>query len=135
MKPVCFKTSGQALSPVDGPKVKVLSRAQAKLVLFVSPADAASPLLAPLVQRLRLAGDTRDALPLQELAREPGFPANALGRRVAAGRQVGEVARISADGRQFWLINARTGAEQLIDAEFWRRCAQGAPAWPFRPPP
>ncbi len=105
-----------------------LSRAQAKLVLFVSPADAASPLLAPLVQRLRLAGDTRDALPLQELAREPGFPANALGRRVAAGRQVGEVARISADGRQFWLINARTGAEQLIDAEFWRRRAQGAPA-------
>ena len=37
-----------------------LSRAQAKLVLFVSPADAASPLPAPL-QRLRLAGDTREA--------------------------------------------------------------------------
>lgn len=100
-----------------------LSRAQAKLVLFVSPADAASPLLAPLVQRLRLAGDTREARPLLELAREPGFPANALGQRVAAGRHEGEVARISADGRQFWLVNARTGAEQLIDAEFWRERA------------
>jgi hypothetical protein len=103
-----------------------LSRAQAKLVLFVSPADAASPLLAPLMQRLRLGGDLRVAQPLLELAREPGFPANALGRRVAAGRHEGEVARVSADGRQFWLINARTGAEQLIDAEFWRRRAQGA---------
>lgn len=104
-----------------------LSRAQAKLVLFVSPADAASPLLAPLVQRLRLAGDTRAVTPLLALAREPGFPANALGRRVSAGRHEGEVARISADGRQFWLVNARTGAEQLIDAAFWRQRAQ-APA-------
>ena len=103
-----------------------LSRAQAKLVLFVSPADAASPLLAPLVQRLRLAGDTRAATPLLALAREPGFPANALGRRVSAGRHEGEVVRISPDARQFWLVNARTGAEQLIDVTFWRQRAQAA---------
>jgi len=103
-----------------------LSRAQAKLVLFISPADAAGALLAPLVQRLRLAGDTREAEPLLALAREPGFPANALGRRVSAGRHVGEVVRLSPDGRQFWLINARTGAEQLIDTEFWRQRARGA---------
>ena len=102
-----------------------LSRAQAKLVLFVSPADAASPLLAPLVQRLRLAGDTRAVTPLLDLAREPGFPANTLGKRVAAGRHEGEVVRISADHRQFWLVNARTGAEQLIDVAFWRQRARG----------
>lgn len=100
-----------------------LSRAQAKLVLFVSAADAASPLLAPLVQRLRLAGDTRAATPLLQLARDPGFPANAVGRRVSAGRHEGEVVRVSADGRQFWLLNARTGAEQLIDVAFWRERA------------
>lgn len=100
-----------------------LSRAQAQLVLFVSAADAASPLLAPLVRRLKLAGDARAATPLLTLAKEPGFPANALGRRVSAGRHEGEVVRLSADGRQFWLVNARTGAEQLIDAEFWRQRA------------
>jgi hypothetical protein len=105
-----------------------LSRAQAKLVLFVSAADAASPLLAPLVRRLRLAGDARPVTPLLALAREPGFPANALGRRVSAGRHEGEVARVSADGRQFWLVNARTGAEQLIDAEFWRQRASAETA-------
>jgi DNA replication ATP-dependent helicase Dna2 len=88
--------------------------------------DAASPLLAPLMQRLRLAADTRAVTPLLELAGEPGFPTNALGKRGSAGRHVGEVARISADGRQFWLVNARTGAEQLIDADFWRLRAQGA---------
>jgi hypothetical protein len=97
-----------------------LSRAQAKLVVYLSPADAANPLLAPIVQRLRLAGDTREAVPLLDLARAPGFPANALGTRVTAGRHTGEVSELSADGRQFWLVNERTGARQLFDAEFWR---------------
>ncbi|MCE4553164.1 DEAD/DEAH box helicase [Roseateles cellulosilyticus] len=101
-----------------------LSRAQAKLVLFVSAADAAGPLLAPLMQRLRLAGDTRAATPLLALARQPGFPANALGQRVSAGRHDGEVVRVSPDGQQFWMVNARTGAEQLIDTAFWRQRAK-----------
>lgn len=101
-----------------------LSRAQAKLVLFVSAADAAGALLAPLMQKLRLAGDTRTAVPLQALAAQPDFPANALGRLVTAGRHRGEVSRISADGRQFWLRNAATGAEQLFDSAFWRERAR-----------
>ena len=96
------------------------SRAMAKLVVLLSAADAANPLLAPLVQRLRLAGDARAVLPLQQLAAAPDFPANALGRRVSAGRHVGEVVRVSACGAQLWLVNERSGAEQLIDANFWR---------------
>lgn len=104
------------------------SRAMAKLVVLLSPADAANPLLAPLVQRLRLAGDARPVVPLQQLAAERDFPANALGRRVRAGRHVGEVVRLAADGRQFWLVNERTGAEQLIDTGFWRTKAQAAAA-------
>jgi hypothetical protein len=101
-----------------------LSRAQAKVVVYLSPADAANPLLAPIVQRLRLADDARIAVPLIELARLPDFPANALGRRVTAGRHTGEVSRLSLDGRQFWLTNERSGADQLIDADFWRARAR-----------
>jgi len=97
-----------------------LSRAQAKVIVYLSASDAANPLLAPIVQRLRLAGDVRDAVPLAELARQLDFPANAVGRRVRAGRHVGEVVRMSPDGRQFWLVNERTGAEQPIDTGFWR---------------
>jgi hypothetical protein len=100
------------------------SRAMAKLVVLLSPADAANPLLAPLVQRLRLADDAREVLPLQQLAAAADFPANALGRRVSAGRHVGEVVRVSACGAQLWLVNERSGAEQLIDANFWRARAQ-----------
>jgi len=89
-------------------------------VVYLSPADAANPLLAPIVQRMRLAGDARAAVPLIELARQPGFPANALGQRVVARRHTGEVGGLSADGRQFWMVNERTGARQLFDADFWR---------------
>ena len=104
-----------------------LSRAQAKVVAFLSATDTANPLLAPLVQRLRLAGDTRPVLALQTLAASPNFPANALGRRVSAGRHTGEVVAVSPDGSQFWLVNERSGARQLLDTEFWRAQARAAP--------
>lgn len=102
-----------------------LSRAQAKVVVFLSATDAASPLLAPIVQRLRLAGDSREAIALLELAREADFPSNTLGRRVTAGRHTGEVVRVSPDGQQFWLVNERTGGELMIDAGFWRARCEG----------
>jgi len=102
-----------------------LSRAQAKVIVYLSPADATNPLLAPIVQRMRLAGDVREAVPLLALARHAEFPANALGRRVVAGRHTGEVCGLSPDGSQFWMVNERTGARQLFDAAFWRGRAQG----------
>jgi hypothetical protein len=101
-----------------------LSRAQAQVVIYLSAGDAASPLLAPIVHRLRLAQDDREAVPLQALAGEAGFPGNALGRRVVAGRHTGEVVEVSPDGRQFWLVNERSGARQLFDAGFWRERAR-----------
>ncbi|MBB2487544.1 AAA family ATPase [Mitsuaria sp. WAJ17] len=103
-----------------------LSRAQAKVLLYLSDADAASPLLAPLVQRLRLAGDSRTIIPLQALAAAPDFPRNALGQRVSAGRVTGEVQRLSPDGRQLWLVNERSGAALPLDADFWRARARSA---------
>ncbi|MDT8999499.1 AAA domain-containing protein [Paucibacter sp. APW11] len=105
------------------------SRAQAKLLVFLSAGDVACPWLAPLLARQRLAGDARPVLPLQQLAAAKDFPANAMGQRVAAGRHIGEVCRVSPDGRQLWLLNERSGATQLIDAEFWRaRAASGTVA-------
>ena len=104
-----------------------LSRAQAKVVVYLSAGDATNPLLAPIVQRLRLAGDPREAVPLLDLARQSGFPANAVGRRVVAGRLAGEVDAVSPDGRQLWVVNERSGARLAIDVAFWRaRAAEPA---------
>lgn len=105
-----------------------LSRAQAKVVLLMSRADAANPLLGKVVARLRLSADGRDATPLATFARAADFPANAVGHKVRAGRVVGEVARASPDGARFWLLNERTGALQEFDAAFWRARALGEDA-------
>jgi len=107
-----------------------LSRAQAKVVVFLSSADITNPLFAAIAQRLRLASDAREAIPLARLAAAPDFPRNAVGRRVQAGRHVGEVSRTSPNGLQFWLVNERTGAEQAIDTEFWRAKASAHPVHP-----
>ena len=125
---------------------QVLGVATLSLLAFTASAATAlppqvdgqpMPSLAPIVQRLRLAGDRREAVPLLALARQAGFPANTLGRRVTAGRHTGEVVRLSPDGRQFWLVNERTGAELLIDAGFWQSRADQArqPADPSKAEP
>ncbi|MBB3193161.1 DEAD/DEAH box helicase [Roseateles terrae] len=101
-----------------------LSRAQAKVVLYLSAGDLTNPLLAPIVQRQRLAQDARAVVPLASLAAERGFPGNAVGRRVSAGRVTGEVAGVSPDGLQLWLINERTGIRQTLDVAFWRQRAR-----------
>ncbi len=100
-----------------------LSRAQAKVVIYLSPADLTNEVLAPIVQRLRLAGDAREAVPLLTLARAADFPFNARGRRIAAGRLIGEVDRIAPDGARFWVIHEKSGNAVEIDAAFWRERA------------
>ncbi len=97
-----------------------LSRAQAKVVICLSSADLTNEVLAPIVHRMRLAGDAREAVPLQVLARAADFPFNTRGLRVSAGRLTGEVERIAPDGRQFWVINEKSGNAVVIDAAFWR---------------
>lgn len=101
-----------------------LSRAQAKVVIYLSSADLTNEVLAPIVHRMRLAGDPREAAPLLELAKADDFPFNTKGRRVAAGRLVGEVDRIAPDGARLWVINEKSGNEVPIDAAFWRERAR-----------
>lgn len=128
---VCFDPVDATLPFLQTPDAHrllnvALSRAQGQVLLWLSDADAASPLLAPLVQRRRLAGDARPAVPLQQLAAAPDFPRNALGQRVSAGRVTGEVQGVSPDGRQLWLVNERSGAAMPLDVAFWRARAQAA---------
>jgi len=118
--------------------------ARAATALRVETMDVVGPLLPALglcllailalaylfgrLERRRLAADRREPLELALLAAQPGFPASALGQRVRAGRHSGEVSRISPDGRQFWLVNERSGAEQLFDTAFWQAKARALPS-------
>lgn len=92
-----------------------LSRAQAKIVLLMSNADRASPVLGRLSTRDRLQRDGRSAARIEELVATPGFPEVAVGRTVVIGRHVGEVTGVSRDGTQMMLLNRASGAEQAFD--------------------
>ncbi|MDP4302372.1 DEAD/DEAH box helicase [Leptothrix discophora] len=106
-----------------------LSRAQAKVIVYLAEGDAqANPVLGQIVQRLRLAGDTRPVRPIEALARDSGFPRAAVGLRVRIGRHVGEVARISPDGSELWLHDEASGEARRFDVGFLRRKAGAAPA-------
>lgn len=105
-----------------------LSRAQAKIVVVLSPRDAVNPVLAQIMNRARLAGDDRKAVPIADLIARPQFPACAVGQRVAIGRHFGEVLRVAADGGTLWMVNAETGAEQAFDVAVLRRNAAAASA-------
>jgi hypothetical protein len=103
-----------------------LSRAQAKIVVVVSPGDSANPIFSQIINRARLRADHRDAVPIAELIRRAGFPGCAVGQRVSIGRHTGEVARVSADAGTLWMINADTGAEQAFDVATLRKNATSA---------
>jgi DNA replication ATP-dependent helicase Dna2 len=98
-----------------------LSRAQAKIVLVLSPGDAANPVFAQILNRVRLAHDPRTATPISELVHRPGFPGCAVGLRVAIARHVGEVSRVARDGKVLWMHNENTGAEQSFDVTILRQ--------------
>lgn len=106
-----------------------LSRAQAKLIVYLADADAqANPVLGQIVQRLRLAADSRPVQPIETLAAASGFPQSAVGLRVRIGRHTGEVARISPDGSELWLHDEASGEARCFDVGFLRGKAGAVPS-------
>ena len=97
-----------------------LSRAQAKIVLFLSEADCANPLFRQISNIVRLAHDPRSATPLIDLVWDAGFPHSAVGKRVTVGTYVGEVSRAASDDSTLWMINELTGAEHCFQVSILR---------------
>jgi DNA replication ATP-dependent helicase Dna2 len=90
-----------------------LSRAQAKIILFLSPGDCANPLFAQISNIVRFASDLRPVTPIADLLEQTGFPQSAVGIRVAIFDYVGEV----------WMINELSGAEHHFLVPMLRRKA------------
>ncbi|WP_295450777.1 DEAD/DEAH box helicase [uncultured Thiodictyon sp.] len=97
-----------------------LSRAQAKIILFLSETDCANPLFGQISNITRLASDSRVAIPLTDLVWEVGFPRIAIGRRVTVGGYVGEVSRAASDNSKLWIINELTGGEHCFQVSILR---------------
>lgn len=102
-----------------------ISRAKAKLVMVLSPGDLDNPLFASIAHRDRLSSDDREPVSLKSLLMRPDFESSALYQRVSIGRHIGEVSRISSDGRTLYMRNEATGAEQAFDLDFWKQKMAG----------
>ncbi len=97
-----------------------MSRAQAKLVMILSPGDLDNPMFAQVAHRDRLSNDDREAISIESLLERGDFPTCTLNQRVAIGRHTGEVSRISSDGKMLYMRNELTGAEQAFVLDFLR---------------
>lgn len=97
-----------------------LSRAQAKIILLLSPSDRDNPVFGQIWNMARLSSDERPITPIAELVSQPGFPSHVVGRRVAIGEHVGEVSRVASDTSKIWMINECTGTEQCFLVSYLR---------------
>ncbi|MEA1052711.1 DEAD/DEAH box helicase [Lamprobacter modestohalophilus] len=98
-----------------------LSRAQAKIVVFLSDEDHANPLFAQLSNIVRLSQDHRPATEIADLAEQTDFPHNAMGLRVLVGAHSGEVVRIADNDEKLWILSESTGAEHCFLVDYLRR--------------
>lgn len=97
-----------------------LSRAQAKIVVFLSAEDHANPLFAQLSNMVRLRQDHRPATAIADLAEQADFPRNAMGLRVRIGTHCGEVVRVADDGEKLWIVSESTGVEHCFLVDYLR---------------
>jgi DNA replication ATP-dependent helicase Dna2 len=100
-----------------------LSRAKAKLILFLSSSDLQNPIFFQISNIVRFYNDQRPSIPIADLINQVGFPNNALGKRVKIDRHIGEVSRVSGDSCYLYMINILTGAEQCFNVQILRRNA------------
>jgi len=92
-----------------------LSRAQAKIILFLSQQDLHNPVFSQIDNIVRLSVATTQPTPIGRFFEAGGISPSAIGQRVVIGPHEGEVSRCSNDGRYLYLINAKTGVEQCFE--------------------
>ena len=93
--------------------------------MVLSPGDLDNPLFASIAHIDRLSRDDREPVSLMSLLMRPDFESSALYQRVSIGSHIGEVSRISSDGRILYMRNEATGAEQSFDLDFLKQKITG----------
>jgi len=86
-----------------------ISRAKARLVFVLSPADRKNPMLVQIANLIENAHAFHDATPIGKLAGQPKFPWCALHRIVQIKSMVGKVTEILDDGEKFKVMDLQTG--------------------------
>ena len=112
-----------------------LSRAQARLVVFLSPEDQKNPLLRRLVDIIEYLDTSVQPIPIQQFALQPDFPDCALAHLVQIGDVIGKVVEVNRGGGKFALIDVKTGKRRPFrTAGVIEQYGQPAPTAPVAVP-
>lgn len=119
-----------------------LSRAQARLVLVLSPVDRTNPIFNQLATILDDAADgsaKRSAKSIGEFASRDDYPDCLLNQVISYKSVIGKVVQIEASGRYIDVVDLGTGrtltfSSELIRREFQTKAAPARPVEVPRPP-
>lgn len=88
-----------------------ISRAKARLVLVLSVNDFKNPVLRQVANVMEALEESIEAVSVEELANQPGFPASAKNMVINIGGRVGRVSKILATENKLVLLDLNSGAE------------------------
>ncbi len=98
-----------------------ISRAQAKIVIFLSKGDLSNPLFQQIHSVVDLARSDETAAPIAEFLDRPDFPECVINKRVRIGNLLGKV--IGVRGQELTITNIQSGAHQSFMLDVLRRNA------------
>lgn len=123
------ETSVVIFDPVDGSNAFLenddacrlinvaLSRAQAKVILFISSGDMANPLFRQIVTVIQNASVNTEIREISDFINKADFPQCAIGQRVIIGKHEGEIIGTRNDGKELEFINIRSGMRHFFVIE------------------
>ncbi len=92
-----------------------LSRAQARLVLVLSPGDRKNPMLNQIANLMEVTSVPHEAIPIGDLVRQSQFPLCAVGKVVRIQNVVGRVTEVVDSGQRFQLMDFQSGRTRTYE--------------------
>ncbi len=92
-----------------------LSRAQARLVLVLSPGDHKNPMLHQIANLMEAACVHDEAIPIGDLVRRNHFPDCAVGKVVRIRDVIGRVTEVVENGKRFHLMDFKSGKTKTYE--------------------
>jgi DNA replication ATP-dependent helicase Dna2 len=90
-----------------------ISRAQAKIVIFLSKGDLSNPLFQQIHSVIELAGSEEAVAPIAEFLDRPDFPECVINKHVRIANHIGKV--IEVNKGELTITNLQSGARQSFD--------------------
>ncbi len=86
-----------------------LSRAEARLILVLSPGDRRNPILNQIANLMEVACVSHEAIPIGDLVRQNQFPLCAVGKVIRIQNVIGRVTEVVDNGQRFQLMDFESG--------------------------